>query len=304
MFLSDVTSFDNTSLLGLQPNSYEGPFSFPLDEPIRTNFTTSQNSLDSSLFGSTSSLPAPNQLLHEIEEITSTSLSPGCSSASIEPSQKGQCLLDDLDVVYSKLVALGRQIHNSSSVLSHLEEIYELSEKFMVILDKLQKPLRIPKTILAKSYQGSAIFTISSCYYNFLHVYDLTSALLRQEKFQRGLLPDMQSGPVTSVARRGGSPQTDVPSISIGAVRLPMSRAAAAEINLHLILQSARQLRRCMGDCISRIANTWSKPTTDTGGTGHEFMMSTGNQSDALLSLVLSALSEMRVREDDLVAPV
>jgi len=202
----------------------------------------------------------------------------------------------DVQIRLSHLVrGLFCGIHGPGDV----EEIYRTSEILIRILDRGQTasdPTYAPP--FGKSAQpkppGVILHLIITNYFNLIHAYEALVDMLKNESVQEQQQPQQAHSHSHSHSHhRAGhhvdpsetpSPPASVPKISIGGFQLAMPQKAYAEINLHLAAQTVQQLRTSMKLYSRRIM---------------------GKVVDGdIMDLAATALSGLKIREDDLVAPL
>ncbi|CAG8266800.1 unnamed protein product [Penicillium olsonii] len=298
--------WDHPPLLEDYGHSY-----LPIDEPTHTGplatpTTSSNAALDLfSALGGGSSHPSSNGAHHDTNSSSGTYHDTNSSNGthndthssseatSAAASVKSDSLHGRLVGTHAELIALSESLAVSFSLTDDMDIIYRLSNDMTEILQRLRDNGQCyPPAPIAKCH-GMTSLLILGCYSYLLEAYEFTMEKLRHELQDTGGPTDMQ--------QRSASPE-DSPQITIGGIRLHVSRKSAAEIHLQLVSQTAQNLRESLRQFVMHTAAPRcsmdmeideSPASSSAGGSTAET-----SRGDTIGNLTKMAQRELRRRED------
>lgn len=166
------------------------------------------------------------------------------TSADAVPIDKDGDLLGRLLEIQPRLVKLAIRFADNASTTDDVEEIYRVTEAMVNIIRQIEEQwLGSPHQ--PSSIQGIFVLVLSSCYFSLVQAYRSLVELLAE-----GLKTPPRSVTNGVVESSLAGLGMNVPSISVGGLRLAIPRKAAAELNLHVVAQTVQYLKRSQQTCI------------------------------------------------------
>jgi hypothetical protein len=266
----------------------------PIDETIHSGTLTAPTA-NSNGAGDLST-PMGSDSTHRSSSGTHHDAHSSSETSSAATSVKIESLHDRLVVTHTELIALSESLAVSFSLTDDMDVIYRLSAEMTEILQRLKEDGPCyPPTPIAKCH-GMTSLLILGCYSYLLEAYELTMEKLRHELRDTGCPTEMQQ------RQQPASPE-EAPQITIGGIRLQVSRKSAAEIHLQLVFQTAQNLRESLRQfvmhtaaprCSMDLDNVDESPASNRiGGHANE----TG-RGDTIEILTTMAQRELRRREN------
>ncbi|KAK4153323.1 hypothetical protein C8A00DRAFT_33948 [Chaetomidium leptoderma] len=193
----------------------------------------------------------------------------------------------------ARLATLVKLLRGGSRGREEIEDAFRAGETLIRLLDSFGGPALAPPVPVLPD--GVTVLLLSGCYASLIHAYELTVEMLRQELCEAG----------TKITT------TSMPTISVGAIRMPMPPRAVAEIHLHLITQMVHQLRGALQQCAARMAASkttscacTAHPRFEVFGQCHQGATCERALSSTLMGLARPALLEVGWREEVLITMV
>ena len=195
-------------------------------------------------------------------------LSPPAESQG--PCSEQQTLLNHLFEIQPRLLNLALRFSQRTNSTDDVEDIYRATETIVRLMDQMDARRPSQQAGVAKfDLSGVAVLIMSGCYFSLLQAYrHLVDILTDKTVAAASARPGVECGQNT----------TAVPTISIGGLRLAMPRKAAAEINLHLVVQTVQSLKAALRQCARRMGSA-RPPSRDSG---YENMLGIGTDDGQL----------------------
>lgn len=220
-------------------------------------------------------------------------LSPPAESQS--PCSEQQTLLNHLFEIQPRLLNLALRFSQRSNTTDDVEDIYRATETMIRLMDQMDRRRPSQRTgVVGFDLSGVAVLIMSGCYFSLLQAYSHLVDILtdKADAAAASASPGVESGQNT----------TAVPTISVGGLRLAMPRRAAAEINLHLVVQTVQSLKGALRQCARRMGST-RRASGDSGygnvlGIGIEDGQLGGQES--MKSMLCQAVEELTEEEGKL----
>jgi len=248
-------------------------------DPTFPSYHHSQSS-EESLATLSSYSTSPSQLSSTVQTLDESPWEPDANSWKTINTQDDDISLQQLLGLQNRLARLRRSLLGGQHTEEDIEDIYRSSETLTNILGSV----KVPSSSLFLSQHetlepsdsglcGGLILLILSSYYALIHAYELLRVLLEEEIRQdtnntsnaisASTPPDARSSNSEKKNKTHES-RASVPGISVGGLRLAMSRKAAAEINLHLLAQTVHHLKESMQGYVSRMSRMKRRAGTHT----------------------------------------
>lgn len=178
-----------------------------------------------------------------------------------------------LAVIHHQLVMLSEALTVSFNMAEDVEEIYRASRDFKAVLDIYPTSCTSSPPIPIGKCQGMTSILILGCYSYLMEAFELMVENIQQGMQQPD--PDADVDMLPPVSEAAGSsapwaqpqtqsqsstpssttlPASSIPDISVGSVRIPMSKELTAHIHKRLIDQTARDLKTSLRQCVERMA--------------------------------------------------
>lgn len=194
---------------------------------------------------STSILENPTDL----EQATISTTGPHTPPAE-EPRPPDQhSLLNRLLEIQPQLLKLVLRFSERSNTTDDVEDIYRVTETMVSIMDQMEgeRLQRVPGK--GFDFNGIGVLVMSGCYFSLIQAYQYLADMLSERA-------SAASAPGTGDMADSSLPclqKMSVPTISVGGLRLAMSRKAAAEVNLHLVAHTVYYLKDALQKCAKRM---------------------------------------------------
>lgn len=193
--------------------------------------THTRTSTEPTINTSTGSYPSPGEILR--------------------PSDQHR-LLNRLLEIQPRLLKLAMRFSEQSNTTEDVEDIYRVTETMVSIIDQVNDRSSERLQSPGLDFNGVIVLLMSSCYFSLVQAYQCLVEMLA-ERVNAASVPGMGDMADPSIASLR---ETNVPTISVGGLRLAMPRKAAAEVNLHLVAQTVQYMRGALEQCSKRMDNT------------------------------------------------